>query len=121
MVSNPKIGRSRVILGYFRFFLGYFRLNSIFRNQMKSKFLQQAPIYGRSCGKGGEMRGLIQIEQLGRVILGVNNPIIWVVFIWVINPALRCDEGFYLGGAGCRHLVFSSVVMSSACVTPHHS
>jgi hypothetical protein len=45
---------------------------------MESNFLQQAPIYGRSCGKGGEMRGLIQIEQLGRVILGVNNPIIWV-------------------------------------------
>jgi len=35
------------------------------------------------------MRGLIQIEQLGRVILGVNNPIIWVFFIWVINPALH--------------------------------
>ena len=32
MVPNPKIGRSRVILGYFSFFLGYFRLNSIFRN-----------------------------------------------------------------------------------------
>ena len=32
IVSNPKIGRSRVILGYFRFFWGYFRLNTIFRN-----------------------------------------------------------------------------------------
>ena len=35
------------------------------------------------------MRGLIQIEQLGRVILGVNNPIIWFFIIWVINPALH--------------------------------
>ena len=35
------------------------------------------------------MRGLIQIEQLGRVILGVKKPIIWVFFIWVINPALH--------------------------------
>ena len=31
-VSNPKIGRSRVILGYFSFFWGYIRLYSIFRN-----------------------------------------------------------------------------------------
>jgi hypothetical protein len=59
------------------------------KRQMESNFLQQAPIYGRSCGKGGEMRGLIQIEQLGRVILGVNNPIIWFFIIWVINPALH--------------------------------
>jgi len=35
------------------------------------------------------MRGFIQIVQLGRVILGVNNPIIWVFFNWVINPALN--------------------------------
>ena len=59
------------------------------KRQMESNFLQQAPIYGRSCGKGGEMRGFIQIEQLGRVILGVKKPIIWVFFIWVINPALH--------------------------------
>jgi len=37
MVSNPKIGRSRVILGYFSFFGGYFRLNSIFRNAKRSQ------------------------------------------------------------------------------------
>ena len=35
------------------------------------------------------MRGLIQIEKIGRVCLGVNNPIICFFFIWVIYPALH--------------------------------
>jgi hypothetical protein len=66
-----------VILGFWGLFSVKFGFQ---QRQMKSNFLQQAPLYGRSCGKGGEMRGFIQIEQLGRVILGVNNPIIWFFF-----------------------------------------
>ena len=45
MVSNPKIGRSRVILGYFGLFWGYFRLYSIFRDAKWSQIFSSERQY----------------------------------------------------------------------------
>ena len=45
MVSNPKIGRSRVILGYFGLFWGYFRLYSIFRDAKWSQIFSSKRQY----------------------------------------------------------------------------
>jgi len=58
------------------------------------------------------MRGLIQIEKIGRVCLGVNNPIIWFFFHLGYLP--RPTLGIRAGEFG-----FSPCSLSSSLIFQH--